>query len=300
MRAKNVTIDVGQVMFGQTVTISSDVLRQFNARQRRQPEEMDHLRRRCAMAAASCRTTIAPTISTTPCNGRSGLELFLLIDDPWRVFFTTDHPNGAPFTTYPDIFALLMSRDLRAEWIADAAAGRHGGHHAAVDHARIFARRDRHHDARGAGAPARPRRIAAISAPARVADIAVYADDADRAEMFRAAALVFKDGELVVRDGDGHAASASAARSRVRPERDRGDRAAHARLLRRALRAVAPTSSRCRRAPSAGPIRSSSCHAHADRQRRPHRRHLRRSLPHARDRRRSSRPTARTGRARPR
>src|SRR5258707_5583522 len=34
-----------------------------------------------------------------------------------------------------------------------------------------------------------------------VADIAVYADDADRAKMFRAAALVFKNGELVVRDG---------------------------------------------------------------------------------------------------
>ena len=31
-RAQDVTIDVGQVMFGQTVTISSDVLRQFNAR----------------------------------------------------------------------------------------------------------------------------------------------------------------------------------------------------------------------------------------------------------------------------
>ena len=30
-----------------------------------------------------------------------GLELFLLIDDPWRVFFTTDHPNGAPFTALP-------------------------------------------------------------------------------------------------------------------------------------------------------------------------------------------------------
>jgi formylmethanofuran dehydrogenase subunit A len=44
--------------------------------------------------------------------------LFLLIDDPWRVFFTTDHPNGAPFTTYPEIFALIMSRDARAEAFA--------------------------------------------------------------------------------------------------------------------------------------------------------------------------------------
>ena len=25
-----------------------------------------------------------------------GLELFLLVDDPWRIFLTTDHPNGAP------------------------------------------------------------------------------------------------------------------------------------------------------------------------------------------------------------
>ena len=26
-----------------------------------------------------------------------GLETFLLVDDPWRIFLTTDHPNGAPF-----------------------------------------------------------------------------------------------------------------------------------------------------------------------------------------------------------
>ncbi len=43
--AKNVTIDVGQVMFGQTVTISSDVLRQFSARGQARPEEIrDHRR----------------------------------------------------------------------------------------------------------------------------------------------------------------------------------------------------------------------------------------------------------------
>src|SRR5262249_36899013 len=34
-----------------------------------------------------------------------------------------------------------------------------------------------------------------------VADVAVYADDTDRAKMFGRAALVFKDGKLVVRDG---------------------------------------------------------------------------------------------------
>src|SRR5262249_59170394 len=41
----------------------------------------------------------------------------------WRVFFTTDHPNGAPFTTYPNIFALLMDRELRAQHIAALPPG---------------------------------------------------------------------------------------------------------------------------------------------------------------------------------
>ncbi len=42
-----------------------------------------------------------------------GLELALLIDDPWKVFLTTDHPNAAPFTTYPRIISWLMSKAAR-------------------------------------------------------------------------------------------------------------------------------------------------------------------------------------------
>jgi formylmethanofuran dehydrogenase subunit A len=42
-----------------------------------------------------------------------GLELSLLIKDPWRVYLTTDHPNAAPFTTYPTIIAWLMSKKAR-------------------------------------------------------------------------------------------------------------------------------------------------------------------------------------------
>jgi formylmethanofuran dehydrogenase subunit A len=57
--------------------------------------------------------------------------------------------------------------------------------------------------------------------PGAIADVAVYSQGSDRAAMFRAAALVFKDGELVVRDGQ-------VTRYRwgralwVRPERDGG------------------------------------------------------------------------------
>ena len=55
-----------------------------------------------------------------------GLEIFLLIDDPWRVFLTTDHPNGAPFTSYPHLIRLLMDRSFRNDMLQkinpDAAA----------------------------------------------------------------------------------------------------------------------------------------------------------------------------------
>ena len=47
-----------------------------------------------------------------------GLEIFLLVKDPSKVFFTTDHPNGAPFTSYPELFRLLMDYDFRMQQIS--------------------------------------------------------------------------------------------------------------------------------------------------------------------------------------
>jgi formylmethanofuran dehydrogenase subunit A len=197
--AKNVTVDVGQVMFGQTVTISSDVVRQFNARDQARP------RKWVIFDGDSNGGGIVPynyraNDFYNALQWAIGLELFLLVDDPSRVFFTTDHPNGAPFTTYPEIFALLMSRDLRAEWIAKLPPAAMAmttlpsitREYALTEiatmtraaPARLLGLGDRGH--LGAGA---------------VADVAVYHDDRDRAAMFRAAALVFKDGDPVVRDG---------------------------------------------------------------------------------------------------
>ena len=41
----------------------------------------------------------------------------MLITDPWRIFLTTDHPNGACFWRYPEIIHLLMNADFRRERI---------------------------------------------------------------------------------------------------------------------------------------------------------------------------------------
>jgi formylmethanofuran dehydrogenase subunit A len=44
-----------------------------------------------------------------------GLELLLLVKDPWKTIMTTDHPNGGVFTKYPEVIAWLMSKKARED-----------------------------------------------------------------------------------------------------------------------------------------------------------------------------------------
>jgi formylmethanofuran dehydrogenase subunit A len=197
--AHNVTIDVGQVMFGQTATISSDVLRQFNARHQAHPKKWLILDGD-ANGGGIVPYNYRKSNFYNAIQWAAGLELFLLIDTPWRVFFTTDHPNGAHFTTYPEIFALLMSRDLRAQWIAELPP-------AAISLTTLPSiRREYSLVEIATMTRAAPAKLLGLTdrghlKAGAVADVAVYDNDADRAKMFRAAAFVFKQGELVVRGG---------------------------------------------------------------------------------------------------
>ena len=198
-RRRNITVDVGQVMFGQTVTISCDVLRQFNGRLGAHPRTWsiaeDIGNGRGVVPFRYRRTSFANAVQFA-----AGLELFLLIDDPWRVFFTTDHPNGAPFTSYPDLFALLMSRELRAQWLATLPAE-------AVAMTTLPAlSREYTWPEIAAMTRAAPARLLGLVdrghlAPGARADVAVYRPQPDMAATFRAPSLVFKDGALVARDG---------------------------------------------------------------------------------------------------
>lgn len=194
-----ITIDIGQVMFGQTVTISADVLRQFSARGTASPKKS------VIHESDGNGGGVVPYRYRKDFYGSMqwaiGLELFLLINDPWRVFFTTDHPNGAPFTTYPWLFELLMSRDARSEAIAELSPSAMAlSTLASIEReytfeeiaimtraapAKLLGLKDRGH--LGAGA---------------IADIAIYRRDPNIAKMMGAAAFVFKNGDLVVKDGE--------------------------------------------------------------------------------------------------
>lgn len=111
---KNVTIDVGQVIFAATVTISTDVMKQLNSLPGGRPKKgvfFDGDANGLGVVPYAYRVSDF----YNAVQWAAGLELFLLTADPMQVFFATDHPNGA---TYPEVFVLLMSADRRAQWMS--------------------------------------------------------------------------------------------------------------------------------------------------------------------------------------
>ncbi|MET0574720.1 MAG: formylmethanofuran dehydrogenase subunit A [Mesorhizobium sp.] len=194
-----VTIDIGQVMFGQTVTISSDVMRQFSARGTASPKKFvihDGDGNGGGIVPYRYRDDFYGAVQWAV-----GLELFLLISDPWRVFFTTDHPNGAPFTAYPQLFQLLMDREARNQAAASLPKS------ALATSALLSIDREYTFEEIAVMTRAAPARLLGLSdrghlGAGAIADVAVYRKSADVAKMFGRAAYVFKDGDLVVKDGE--------------------------------------------------------------------------------------------------
>ncbi|OZA84312.1 MAG: formylmethanofuran dehydrogenase subunit A, partial [Azorhizobium sp. 39-67-5] len=114
----HISVDVGQIMFGQTVTASADLMGQYRNHSLANPKKWVGMDIECDAACGVVPFAYRDTSFVNALQWAIGLELFLLIEDPWRVFLTTDHPNGGPFTSYPHLIRLLMDRDFRAEQLA--------------------------------------------------------------------------------------------------------------------------------------------------------------------------------------
>ena len=196
----NISIDVGQVLFGQTCTASGDSMRQYNGSKNADPKRWVVMDIECDAGCGVVPFRYRDKSYVHSLQWAIGLETFLLCEDPWRIFLTTDHPNGAPFYTYPHLIRLLMDRSFRKEMMLKVVPEalknstlptlerEYTLYEVAVmtraGPARSLGLEDRGH--LGVGA---------------CADITVYADMADREAMFAKPELVFKNGELVVRDG---------------------------------------------------------------------------------------------------
>ena len=196
----NATYDVGQVAFGQTVTISLDVLRQFGGRKGAKPKKWS-ITAGDAEGGGVVPFLYRPRGPVSSLQWAIGLELMLLSNDPERTILTTDHPNGGVFTEYPHIIHLLMDAEARAREIATlprVVAERSGL--ATIEREYTFseiAKLTRSGPAKLLGLADRGH----LREGAR-ADVAVYRDDPDRTAMFSRARLVLKGGETIVEDGE--------------------------------------------------------------------------------------------------
>ncbi len=196
----NVSIDVGQVLFGQTCTASGDSMRLYAGAKHADPKRWVVMDIECDAGCGIVPFRYRDKSFVHALQWAIGLETFLLCEDPWRIFLTTDHPNGAPFFCYPHLIRLLMDRGFRQDMMQkvnpDAlkysslpTLGReYSLYEIAIltraGPARSLGLKDRGHLGPGASA-----------------DITVYFDKADREAMFTKPELVFKNGELIVRDG---------------------------------------------------------------------------------------------------
>ncbi len=196
----NISLDVGQIMFGQTVTESGDSMRQHAGSAYAHPKKWVGMDIECDAGCGVVPFRYKDQNFVNALQWAIGLELFLSIDDPWRIFLTTDHPNGAPFTTYPHLIRLLMDRSFRNDMLAtinpDAAAASHLGAMKREYSLYEIAIMTRAGPARSLGLKTKGH-----LGPGADADITVYREHANRERMFTNPDYVFKAGELVARKG---------------------------------------------------------------------------------------------------
>ena len=194
----NLTVDVGQVMFARTTSMTGDgplgyFLHQVTGRKWFSGDtEME----------AGC--GIVPIVYKQKSLVHAlqwaiGLEWYLLVNDPWRIAMSTDHPNGGSFLAYPEIIALLMDRELRREVLAGAPR--------AVADRCTLKELDREYSLYEIAIITRagPARMLGLShkghlGPGADGDVTMYSPDDDIQRMFELPRYVVSRGEVVVDD----------------------------------------------------------------------------------------------------
>lgn len=195
----DVTVDVGQLVFGSATTMTSDGPLQHSLHRTTGSKWIND------DVEGETGGGIVPVFykRTNPINAvmwLTGMELFLLIKDPWKVFLTTDHPNAGCFTSYPHVIKLLMDSDYRAEVLEGIHARAREGS-ALRDLKREYSLYEIAVISRAGPAQALGLRNKGHLGVGADADIAVYQEMDDKAEMFARPRYVFKGGTLVARDG---------------------------------------------------------------------------------------------------
>ena len=213
-----VSVDVGQVMFGSATTVTADSPVEhllYTSTGRKWVNVDIELETGCGIVPYSYREKAA----VAALQWAVGLELFLLAKDPWRVVLSTDHPNGGTFLSYPELIRLLMDRAYRDDRLKGVNQKLLTGSALLEGLTREYTLGEIAIVTRAGPARLLGLRQKGHLGPGADADITVYAPQADRAKMFAAPRYVIKGGTTVVEEGQLRRAPAGG-RLAVRPDYD--------------------------------------------------------------------------------
>jgi formylmethanofuran dehydrogenase subunit A len=196
----NLTVDVGQVLFGETTSMTGDgplgyYLHKVTGRKWFNGDT--EMEAGCGIVPI----TYKDRSFVHALQWAIGLEWYLLIQDPWRVAMSTDHPNGGSFLAYPEIIQLLMDRTYRQEVLKRV--------HPRVLERSVLKDLDREYSLTEIAIITRaaPARILGLTrkghlGPGADGDVAIYTPNADKRAMFELPRYVLKGGEVVVELGE--------------------------------------------------------------------------------------------------
>jgi formylmethanofuran dehydrogenase subunit A len=209
---KYVTGDVGQVTLDETTTMTADAPMEYDL-YKLSGLKWANKDVECETAAGIIPCIYSPKNPVNTLQWATGLELFLLINDPWQLCLTTDHPNAGPFIRYPRIISWLMSNERRMEMIENREV------HKWAEKRTTLATLDREYDFNDIAIITRasPAKIDGYTdrgalTPGYKADIAVYdikpnefdpsKNPKEVEKAFSRALYTIKDGQILVKDGE--------------------------------------------------------------------------------------------------
>ncbi len=197
---KNVTVDVGQVLFGETTSMTGDGPLGY------------YLHNVYGTKWFSADTELEAGCGIAPIKYRNkslvhawqwaiGLEWYLLVQDPWRVVMSTDHPNGGSFLAYPQIIRMLMDSTYRKDMLKTV--------HQSVRQGSVLADLDRQYSLNEIAIITRagPARLLGLDSkghlgPGADADVTIYTPHDNKETMFQLPRYVIKSGRVLVDDGE--------------------------------------------------------------------------------------------------
>ena len=194
---ENITTDVGMVMFGKATAMTADAPLTWMLRFK--DTKWVNADTECESGCGIMPFSYQETNYTHTMQWAIGMELFLLSEDPWRVMFSTDHPNGASFRTYPRLIRLLMDRGFRNEMMGRV-------NQKAIRNC-LLPQLEREYSLYEIAIITRaaPARALGLAGKGHLglgadADITIYTDDENRERMFNAPRYVIKSGKLIIED----------------------------------------------------------------------------------------------------